>query len=273
MIVAYGSDFHVEVSGQKPITLDQEVDVLILAGDIGSGIDGLRFALAELKSKCKHLIYVLGNHEHYTYLYESVVKANKELAATVPNVHVLERDTVEIDGIQFIGATLWTDFELPPLTKDLNMAVGSQSLYDHRCIWVMEEDGPGIITADWMIDQNQQSKKYIFDQLAEHGRENSVVITHHGPAEASVHPKYIGSNINASFNSPWDELIRTEGPRMWFHGHVHDPFDYVLGETRVMVNPRGYPNERKTPFKFEIVGVSLIEQESELRSINETNTE
>lgn len=273
MIIGYGSDFHTEIKGQSPLELHQDVDVLILAGDIGSGIDGLQFALDHLKARCKHLIYVLGNHEHYQFLYEAVVKANKDLATTVPNVHVLERDTVIIDGITFIGATLWTDFELPPHSQQINMAVGTQSLFDYRCVWVTEGNAPGIITAEWMLNQNQLSKQYIFDELEKHGRENCIVITHHGPAMASVHPKYITSNINASFNSPWDELVAEKGPRIWVHGHVHDPFDYTLGQTRVLVNPRGYPNERGDEYEFGIVDVSLVAHKVASCSVNETKQE
>ena len=41
-------------------------------------------------------------------------------------------------------------------------------------------------------------------------------------------------------------LVRKVGARLWVSGHTHTPFDYEVGQTRVIGNPRGY-RERDGP--------------------------
>ena len=65
------------------------------------------------------------------------------------------------------------------------------------------------------------------------------MITHHaiGP---SIHPRYAGSLLSACFVSDAEHLVNGEREQLWIHGHTHDSFDYVVGGTRVICNPRGY---------------------------------
>jgi len=70
-----------------------------------------------------------------------------------------------------------------------------------------------------------------------------VVVTHHAPAAASIAPRFVGKPLNAAFASRLDDLIENGRPSLWVHGHTHSSFDYRLGQTRVLCNPRGYPGE------------------------------
>ncbi len=65
-------------------------------------------------------------------------------------------------------------------------------------------------------------------------------LTHFAPARASIHPRFEGSPLNACFVSDLQARILRWQPQLWLHGHVHDSFDYALGRTRVVANPRGY---------------------------------
>ena len=71
----------------------------------------------------------------------------------------------------------------------------------------------------------------------------TVVVTHHAPCTGSIHPKYADSPITPAFVSDLDELVEASGAALWIHGHVHDSYDYRVGNTRVLCNPRGYGKE------------------------------
>ncbi len=46
--------------------------------------------------------------------------------------------------------------------------------------------------------------------------------------------------ISAAYASHLDALVEQSGAALWIHGHTHDSFDYFIGGTRVICNPRGY---------------------------------
>ena len=71
------------------------------------------------------------------------------------------------------------------------------------------------------------------------------------PAPESVPPRFARSAINAFFVSDMTSHMRELEPRLWIHGHTHDRCDYRLGDTRVVANPLGYPNELRSLEAFE----------------------
>jgi Icc-related predicted phosphoesterase len=80
--------------------------------------------------------------------------------------------------------------------------------------------------------------------LQENVKEGDIVVTHMAPSFLSVHEKYKNDmNINGSYASDLSELILDTKPELWFHGHMHDSFDYTIGNTRILCNPRGYVGE------------------------------
>ena len=91
-------------------------------------------------------------------------------------------------------------------------------------------------------DIHFKSKEYIFDSIKFHRAEGrkTVVVTHMGPSLKSVPKRFFGNQLNGAYVSNLDEEVIATEPDIWIHGHTHDSFDYMLGETRVMVNPRGY---------------------------------
>ena len=101
------SDLHIEF--EDFIAEAKDVDVVVLAGDIDIGVRGVDWIIRQ-RFQCP-VVYVLGNHEYYKHRYPSLVGKVKEYAAG-NNIHVLENDNVDIDGVRFHGATLWTNFEL-----------------------------------------------------------------------------------------------------------------------------------------------------------------
>ena len=111
------SDLHIEF--EDFIADAKDVDVVVLAGDIDIGVRGVDWIIRQ-QFKCP-VICSLGNHEYYKHLYPSLAGKVKEYA-TGNNIHVLENGSVDIGGVRFHGATLWTNFELfgDPKWRGLN---------------------------------------------------------------------------------------------------------------------------------------------------------
>ncbi len=97
------SDLHTEFAGFSPP--DTNADVVILGGDIGVGLGGIEWAAAHFADM--PVIYVPGNHEYYGH----AIELDDDLVnESVANIHVLNNDTVVINGVRYLGSTLWTDF-------------------------------------------------------------------------------------------------------------------------------------------------------------------
>lgn len=235
-----------------------DADVCICAGDIAdsiySSIDYLRVELAHRMP----VVAVLGNHDFYGVSIDRALEiARKELRGT--DVHLLENEAIVLNGVRFLGATLWTDYEVAhgsldgepelPLEarRDLAFHVCIREITDFRQIFRSDERRPGetgYVTVQELIARHAESRAFIEHELEKPFSGKTVVVTHHAPTPLSIHPSYIGSPTNAAFVSDLTEVIRIGKPWYWIHGHVHHYFDYFEGETRVLCNPRGYRHER-----------------------------
>ncbi|MBC7751139.1 MAG: metallophosphoesterase family protein [Candidatus Saccharibacteria bacterium] len=224
------SDLHLEFSLlSKP---SAESDVIILAGDIWKGDKGIYWARETWPTK--EIIYVAGNHEFYG-LHRQDVISKLHLAAKETGVHFLDNSSVVVDGIRFLGATLWTDFKLfgDEMRYDC-MQEGESSLNDFRVI----QDGTGHFSTLDSLNLHNESLKWLTNAIREQHDGKTVVVTHHLPSAKSVAQRYKKDLLSACFASKLDHLMgRSE---LWVHGHTHDSFDYEIRNTRVVCNPRGY---------------------------------
>jgi len=230
------SDLHLEMSDRHP-PLDfpqAEADVVVLAGDIDNGTAAIDWA--EHAFAGKPVIYVPGNHEYYDGEYFAVGEALRTRAAASPNVRLLAPGELKVHGVRFIGATLWTDFELfgaetlvPAIEESLKYVV------DFRAIRYRAE---GLFTPEHSLVLHRQDRAFLEKKLAERFHGKTVVVTHHAPHPSSVHPKWGVSLTSAAFVSDLGALLGK--PALWIHGHTHDGFDYSVNGTRVVANPMGY---------------------------------
>ena len=199
--------------------------------------------LAEHVCPYMPVVFVAGNHEYYHAGYTESLARSREVAAGIENLHFLENDEVMINDVVFGGATLWTDFEL----------MGHRPFVVHYCELMMNDYHEIAFTRQprrarlrvpHTVKFHRDSRKFIEDFLARHCRSRTVVVTHHAPSRYSIAPRFENDISSAAFASDLAASMIERGPAVWVHGHVHDRFDYKLGKTRVLCNPRGYPGER-----------------------------
>lgn len=258
MFVRLMSDLHTEfwklhkrermLLGVIPVMPEDKETVLCIAGDLGLLHQPTTWLvlLKNLAERFKAVIYVCGNHEFYNNPYFNRVKWFAKEMKLPDNVHMLEDDFVCIDGVAFIGATLWTSFNSRDPLAMMHAATG---MTDFEAI----KYGSGcrirpLHTADIFYD----SKGFIFGALKTFRdlQIPTVVITHHAPSFMSVSSKYRGDLLNHAFATELGYDIIDIGPQIWLHGHMHDSFDYMLGDTNVICNPYGY-NGHALNMKFK----------------------
>ena len=249
------SDMHVTHADMTAEIDIPPADICVCAGDV-SGF--LAFGLEFLKRRIAPtmpVVVVLGNHDYYGNTISGALSAAREDADNC-NIHLLENETLEIDHVRIIGATLWTDYQVPwgiddelPLPDRAEAAVYfcRRSMLDFREIYgssPFREGMPRLITSREIIARHIESKAFISGEMAKSWTGTTVILTHHAPSPRSLMKQYQGDATNAAFASDLTDVIQTGRPDVWIHGHIHEFRDYVEGHTRVICNPLGYRHER-----------------------------
>ena len=308
MRVAVCSDLHLEFGG---ITLEntQNADVLVLSGDICVAAD-LRtpdpynitstartdrfFALMDSCShNFKHTVYIMGNHEHYHGDFAKSAYTIRNHLKGYDNIHFLDKECVEIDGVTFIGGTLWTDMNKEdPLTmhsiagmmndyrgvkNSSRMVTRKVPVYekDENGKVVMEEVGfahtrpkeigmkmreeIGNFSPEDSVEDHKKMLGYIQSVIEGKHDQKFVVCGHHAPSKLSTHPRYKHETMmNGAYSSDLSEYIMDHPQiKLWTHGHTHEDFDYMLGSTRIVCNPRGYDGYEARADLFELKVVEV----------------
>jgi Icc-related predicted phosphoesterase len=220
-------------------------DILILAGDILNAkhfktngfLNTLYQRFIETCSKnYERILYVFGNHEFYGYNYEGAYHKIKEYLPD--NFHVMENDTIQIGDWSFIGATFWTNFRN---ANPIEMLNAETYMNDYKCIRI-GSNYRKLLAKDTLGFHNE-SRDYILNQL-DVLKDNVFLITHHAPSYQSISEQYKNDSCNSSFCSDYDGMILNHPQIKYFvHGHVHTAFDYMIGDCRVICNPRGYSKQ------------------------------
>ena len=256
------SDLHLEFVDIN-IQNDKDYDVLILSGDImvindlhdhpeekysHLAIAALKFGQARAQlfrdflKRCSfqfpHVVYVAGNHEFYHGEFHRGVEHLREECNKFPNIYFLERDMQFINGVLFVGGTLWTDMNKgDPLTQH---AI-SDMMNDFRVIR-NDEHGYTKLRPAHVMDRYRKTVEYI-KQIVDNNRDRKcVVVGHHAPSFQSIGEQYKHDTLmNGGYASDLSEFILDRPQiKLWTHGHMHQTFDYMIGKTRVVCNPRGY---------------------------------
>lgn len=306
MKIAICSDVHLEF-GQLDLENTQDAEVLILSGDICTAVD-LRVTDSILSSAktdrylefftaCSrnfpHVVYIMGNHEHYHGDYATSASILKDaMKQCGDNIHFLDKEVWELGDHVFIGGTLWTDMNGEDemtmnhvqrrmndfqICKNSNRVVNYKTdvprqlpegmtgdefnllPFEQRYKTVFKTREAYLSPQDAVVDYKAMLK-VIEDAYADIPPWKTVVVcTHHAPSKGSEHPRYAHDQLmNGAYNSRLDQFIMDRpGIKLWTHGHTHEDFDYMIKSCRVVCNPRGYINyeDRADRFQLKVVEV------------------
>jgi 3',5'-cyclic AMP phosphodiesterase CpdA len=229
------SDLHLEFEPFEPPTVP--ADVVVLAGDIGNGTMGLDWARERYAGT--PVVYVPGNHEYYE---RDVGEVDAALAraALRTGVKLLDRAQIVIAGVRFLGATLWTDFDLHGADARADaFDYARRYLADFRLI----RDAAAAYTPEKARARHERDRAWLALALARPHDGPTVVVTHHLPSPDSVTRRWHGSALNPAFASDLRNLVARAD--LWIHGHTHDSVDFrdPASGCRVVCNPKGYYDE------------------------------
>ena len=280
MKIALGSDLHLEFDVFEPV--NPGADVLVLAGDILVAADlhdyprpdagetiqvnlGKRqksaYAIRNFLDSCSKqfsdVVIIAGNHEFYHGHWVKTLNVLKYETSYWPNVHFLENRSVKIGDVWFLGATMWTDVGRNPLAAH----VVEDGMNDYSAI---RHDGLNYrrLRVTDTVRRHVDTITWLKAELAARSTQPTVVVSHHAPTSMSVSDKFKSDSLmNLAYYSDLSNLI-LDNPQIkyWFHGHMHDPSDYMVGDCRVVANPRGYVGyERDShvaePYHFQVLEV------------------
>jgi Icc-related predicted phosphoesterase len=241
------ADLHLEF---QPVALPRvKADVVVLAGDTHLGNRGFLWARETFPDT--PVVYVMGNHEFYNYSIPKLTKDLREEAAG-SGVHILENQTLEIEGVTFLGCSLWTNWELYGKPTEHAREAGKR-INDFRLIELDEGEGVAPFMPYDAYYIHRDSVSWLEEELKKTRPGPVVVVTHHAPSPRSIAPRYAGHPLNPAFVSNLESLVESSSADLWIHGHVHQCFDYTLASTRILCNPRGYPHEAGYGFDPRLV--------------------
>jgi len=284
MKIALASDVHLEF-GRLELFNNENADVLVLSGDICTanhlndrdvyGIMGdnsrsnmYHTFFQECSERFPHVVYVAGNHEHYHGDYAITLPKLKEKLGYLKNLNILDKEYVTIDGVTFIGGTLWTDmnkedphtlYSIKGYMNDYRIIQNSNNQVHYR-----DSDGnfhtrTGKLTPEETVVEHKEMLAFIDKVTAEMLTQKVVVVGHHSPSKLSTKPQYENDTIvNGAYSSDLSDFI-LDRPciKLWTHGHTHHFFDYMIGSTRIVCNPRGYVGYEVHPDEFNLAYIEV----------------
>jgi predicted phosphodiesterase len=247
------SDLHLEFSDHSFdhvwVPSDDDADMtLLLAGDIDVGLLGQEF-IQEACRRYKHVLRICGNHEFYHNDYTSVINGWKQYEESGPsNFHFLYNDWRILDGVRFLGGTMWTSLNDGDFIVRMS-ALSTMNDFEYIT------SGKSKITPDFVISEHDKFIKFLLTKFEESFDGPTVVMTHHSPGNIIKCQGRIRSNTDYAYFAEIDDMIGHHNKAdLWVHGHTHDNFDYMINETRVVCNPYGYHGTATNPdFNANIV--------------------
>ena len=285
MKIAICSDLHLEF-GDINLKNEEQADVLILSGDIviardlhdhpepmstieqsmmanGQGLGRKQQSAQRWRDffkRCSfefpHVVYVAGNHEFYHGNFFGSLTDLKTECGRYPNIYFLEDAVKVIDEVKFIGCTLWTDMNKgDPLTQHAISALMND-------FHIIRNDRLGYtkLRPAHVIERHIRSKQFIQTVLRDCGPDDKVVVVgHHAPSSLSIADEFKNDHVgNGGYYSDMSDMMLDHPQiKLWTHGHTHYPFDYMIGDTRVVCNPRGYIGYESNASDFKLMYVEV----------------
>lgn len=278
MKIAVCSDLHLEF-GDLELENTEGADVLVLGGDIFIAAElhdfmyddsGLVTVTATARARAEryvnfvgrcaekfpHVILIMGNHEHYHGDFASSAKTIRQAFKLLSNVYFLDKEWRVINGVLFYGGTLWTDMngQDPETMHRIRMMMN-----DFRYVKNTSAEGKKVFMPEDAVEDHNAFIRGLDQVLEQYPNLPVVVCGHHAPSRASTHPRYKKEIVmNGAYSTNLDNYILDRRQiRLWTHGHTHEDFDYMIGTTRIVCNPRGYDGyeDRADHFQLKYVEV------------------
>ncbi len=228
-----------------------EADLLVLAGDVHSGSLGVDWVARNFAIPA---VLIGGNHESYGHeLFRTIASNRQKANASNGRIRFLEKnvETLKLESgekVRFLGAILWTDFALYG-TPSRSMTAALEQIEDYRLIQIERGYELRPLAPADTVRLHRAAVNFLETELGKPFDGPTVVVTHHAPSPRSIAARFRESPLNPAFVSNLEPVIAAHQPALWIHGHMHDSFDYRIGKTRVVCNPRGYfPNELNPSF-------------------------
>lgn len=255
MKLAILSDLHIEFNIIE-LGIEPNTDLIVIAGDVSPNLNQ---AATFLTSIPLPVIYVAGNHDFYGAEYFSRLADMRKVYKNT-NVIFLENDEVIVDGVRFLGTTLWSDF--------LDSGIKSNPMFNSAAIesrrqWHMinAEKGMmdyyqikipigGFIRATDVVNLHNFAISYLERELTKEFDGKTIVVTHNAPTYKTSNPKFLNNSINPAFHNDLEYMFDTLPIDYWIYGHSHYDADMILGNTRIIANHLGYPNEKLRSIKY-----------------------
>ena len=289
--IAICSDVHLEF-GDINLQNTENADILILSGDIMVASDlgkpdphnfmegGRSTRFVDFFKRCSfqfpHVIYVMGNHEHYHGDFATSATKIREMlkANNLDNVHFLDNEVWDYGtDYRFVGGTLWTDMnkedpltlhEISRMMNDFRIVDNSNREVSYR---TFDESGnakfktrPAIFSPQDAVEDHKAMLSVLNKTLEDTPPWTSVIVVgHHAPSKQSTHPRYKDETLmNGGYSSDLSDFILDHPEiKLWTHGHTHEDFDYMIASTRIVCNPRGYINYEDRADRFELKVVEV----------------
>lgn len=214
-------------------------DVQILAGDANYGLGRTIQAIDRVAPM--PVVFVAGNHEFYHRRFDRELAEGRVASAEARHVHFLENESWIHAGVRFLGATLWADFRLYGAdARSLSMQNARQHSPDFQLIRCRLDDREFAFQPEHAAQLFAETVAWLDARFAEQHDGPTVVVTHHAPCRRSVDPRFAGHALTPCYVSDLSPAIERWQPSLWIHGHTHHRFDYWIGRTRVICNPRGF---------------------------------
>jgi Icc-related predicted phosphoesterase len=244
----------------------------------------------ECSKEFPHVVYVAGNHEHYHGDFKHTISGLKTKLAYLTNVHILDKEVFKLGDYTFVGSTLWTDMNREdPLTlhhmkKRMNdfkiIKNSNRELFRWVPVYEYDEEGnvklddlgryvqigtkrksePAFFSPEDVVEENKRCIDYIKQVVSQATEgEKIVVVGHHTPSHQSCSPYYKDDYIlNGAYHNSYEEYIM-DHPQivLWTHGHTHERYDYLIGDTRIACNPRGYIGYENIADNFDLMVMEI----------------
>lgn len=248
MKIAYCSDLHYEFlddSSWLPVEAGS-CNVLVLAGDIAVGKAAIEVVTRIADSlPGTEVIYVAGNHEFYHTSIDEQLEMLRAGFQDHQRIHFLENDAIEINGVRFLGCTLWTGFDL--FGKDLVRQIirlAENTIADFQVI--RDKRNSQLFNPVSAVQRYRDSRLWLYKQLSEGEMDKTVVVTHFPPCREARHGAIPEDLLSAYFQANCDSMIEQFQPAAWIYGHNHWSDSLKIGHTLVVSNQLGYPSEDGT---------------------------